>query len=541
MSGAGIGKLRLLLVVITLLVFAGLYIYQENKMAGAPGFPLDDAWIHCQFARNLAQGNGMSYNPGVPISGSTAPLWTIMMAGSYFVDSNLVWIPKIMGLALYLLSCVMAFKIILYILDDRVMAFVGALFLAMTSSLMWGALSGMEVMLSVVLTLAGIYLHMLYRRETGPKQCASTAVFALAALARPESMLLIFFALADSFVFGRVEKDEKVTEFIKRSFILLVLFFALLGPYFYFNASVSGGPFPSTFEAKRGGGILSLLSGGDLEKLRETFFMYPSMYLLKLMDIASKNNLLLFWLMFVGAGKIIVDAFRQNVKNRALLVPLTFFMYPICVGLIAPSKMGHDWMFRYMGNMTALYVIMGAVGLHTVISFFRSALAEFWVKKETAGRIAKGTLAVVVVTLLIALSIEEYEYSKFYALGVQNINTMHVRIGRWIEENSPSDAVLAVNDIGAIAFFSEREVIDLVGLVTPEILPFKERVGGAFDFVKVKKPDYVIIYPNWFSDFPQHEELTPVFEVTLDKNAVCGGITKVVYKTAWAGEQPPGE
>ena len=36
------------------------------------GVPLDDAWIHFQFARNLARGDGLSFNPGQPTSGSTA-------------------------------------------------------------------------------------------------------------------------------------------------------------------------------------------------------------------------------------------------------------------------------------------------------------------------------------------------------------------------------------------------------------------------------------------------------------------------------------
>src|SRR4026207_1010669 len=49
-------------------------------MAGPVGlatFPLDDSWIHLQFARNLAEGRGFAYNPGVPVSGSTAPLSTV--------------------------------------------------------------------------------------------------------------------------------------------------------------------------------------------------------------------------------------------------------------------------------------------------------------------------------------------------------------------------------------------------------------------------------------------------------------------------------
>ena len=42
-------------------------------VAGGIGFPLDDAFIHLQFARNLYHSQVMSFNEGIPSSGSSAP------------------------------------------------------------------------------------------------------------------------------------------------------------------------------------------------------------------------------------------------------------------------------------------------------------------------------------------------------------------------------------------------------------------------------------------------------------------------------------
>ena len=62
------------------LAAAGLYFASETYLlSGHLGFPLDDSWIHLQFARNLAAGDGLSYNPGERVTGSTAPLWTALL------------------------------------------------------------------------------------------------------------------------------------------------------------------------------------------------------------------------------------------------------------------------------------------------------------------------------------------------------------------------------------------------------------------------------------------------------------------------------
>jgi len=45
----------------------------ERRLAGAPGFPLDDSWIHLHFARNIAEGAGFAYNPGTPAYRSRVP------------------------------------------------------------------------------------------------------------------------------------------------------------------------------------------------------------------------------------------------------------------------------------------------------------------------------------------------------------------------------------------------------------------------------------------------------------------------------------
>jgi hypothetical protein len=68
----------------TLLALIVTAYFLQTRVAltgGRWGAPLDDAWIHYPFARNLSQGFGFSYNPGEPMPESTSPLWTLLLAG----------------------------------------------------------------------------------------------------------------------------------------------------------------------------------------------------------------------------------------------------------------------------------------------------------------------------------------------------------------------------------------------------------------------------------------------------------------------------
>src|SRR5437879_965714 len=45
--------------------------------------PIDDAYITFRYARNLAEGLGLVYNPGDWVLGTTAPAWALVLAAAY--------------------------------------------------------------------------------------------------------------------------------------------------------------------------------------------------------------------------------------------------------------------------------------------------------------------------------------------------------------------------------------------------------------------------------------------------------------------------
>jgi hypothetical protein len=88
-----------------------------------------------------------------------------------------------------------------------------------------------------------------------------------------------------------------------------------------------------------------------------------------------------------------------------------------------------------------------------------------------------------------------------------------VYIGEWARRETDPAATLAVPDIGAIGYISQRKVIDLSGHVTPEMIPARkgetlEDFIAGFGFAEVARPDYLIdrhTVPDRFASLPGYD------------------------------------
>ena len=75
-------------------------------------------------------------------------------------------------------------------------------------------------------------------------------------------------------------------------------------------------------------------------------------------------------------------------------------------------------------------------------------------------------------------------------------------MGRTIARDVPPDAVVAIHDAGAVAYFSDRRVYDWVGLATNDrARAYRDGEGSTFEMMeRVPKPDrpsYIALYSSW--------------------------------------------
>jgi len=62
----------------------------------------------------------------------------------------------------------------------------------------------------------------------------------------------------------------------------------------------------------------------------------------------------------------------------------------------------------------------------------------------------------------------------------------------------PAEAVLAVHDIGAIGYFTQNPLIDLAGLVTPDVVEFIRDETALTDYLNGTNAEYLITFPSWY-------------------------------------------
>ncbi|MFQ5526037.1 MAG: hypothetical protein ACE5GX_07210 [Thermoanaerobaculia bacterium] len=489
-------------------------------LAGGLGFPLDDSWIHLQFARNLSTGDGLTYNPGEPVAGSTAPLWTALLSILFLLPGSvLLWV-KLAGIvvtvgalhAVYVLARELG-------LAEGLAAF-ATLLTAMTSWILWSAVSGMEIPVFLLLSLWGIILHLRERRRSVPSAWGFT-VLALSALARPEGALLVAMAVVDRMLlWKRAASGDLSVEpgqwqaLIKGALTALIL----ITPILVLNWTFSESLLPTTFGAKSGG-LKRLLP--DLRYLYEVIsvFMRTQPYML-----------------FLSVAGVLVLIERLGTeRDRGLLPGLWLTSLPIAYSMITPSSkhlLGNYG--RYYHPLFPILITLGVLAL--------SRAAHSIGPRVVLGRLRVPLRGAIMVVILLPTVSSAILGAGQYLQSVGNIEDGDVQMAKWLAERVDPRAVIAVNDVGALKYFLPNQVIDLAGIIHPRAKAYIDEARasgrdwreGVVRLLEETRPDYLAIFPSWYPGLERlNTGFAPLYELEVPANIALGGDRIVVYKTPW--------
>lgn len=447
------------------------YLLTGYLQNGFLGFPLDDAWIYQTYARNLAVSGEWAFVAGQPSTGSTSILWTPLLVPGHWLPVNPFWWANFVGLLALIGGVLGAARF--YDEEHPVLAFLIGTAVALEWHMVWVSTSGMETILFTSLLIwfwRGVIHHNPATHGHQLREGFALGLFGgVLMLARPEGLL----ALAVAGVYGLFANGNLLARIKWGAAAGVGLGISLLF-FLGFNYALSGEVLPNTFYAKQ----------TEYEILRT---LPLTLRLWQQINVAFVGAHL-----FLLPGLIVAVALIVRRKQYVLLLPLIWvFLHWVLYAYRLPVTFQHG---RYIIPTIPFLVIYGVWGAAQVVRL-RS--------RDQSVRVASTAWVAICAALFPAVLI--VLGAPAYSRDVSFIENDIVASARWVEANTDDDSLIALHDIGAVGYFAPRPLLDLAGLVSPDVIPFMTDDRQLLAYIIGQGAEYLIVFPGWS---PAYENLT---------------------------------
>lgn len=456
-----------------------------SAAGGFVGFPLDDSWIHQTYARNLAYRGEFAFVAGQPSAGSTSPLWTFILAIGYWLRIDYrVWTFGL-GIALLALNAWLVYRLVLRLWPGAGGAAMAAgVLVTVEWHLVWAAASGMETLLFSAGTLLVLVLDW-------PRYAGLAGLIAgLTVLARPDGLILLPFLAARAWSSGRLSLASAA-----RACLGFALLFV---PYLLFNFRLSGSIWPNTFYAKQA--EYAVLRQAPLLSRLGTVGALPFVGVLVLL-----------------APAIVVTAWRAARRRQwEILIGLSWALtFIVAYALRLPVT------YQYGRYLMPVIPVLAAIGMGGLAELIRPQSLKLGLRVVSRAWLLSVGLIAVAFWVLGAVR---------YTRDVQFIETEMVATARWVNANTPPTALIATHDIGALGYFSGRRILDMAGLVSPEVIPFirdEARLGAWLD---ISGAEYLVTFPSWYPELVSSLAAERVYVTGSPYSEAPGAENMAVYR-----------
>jgi hypothetical protein len=450
---------------------------------GEAAVPLDDAFIHFQYARSFWEGRGFSYTPGSPpAAGATSLFWPLALTLPYGFGLRgelIILAAWLFGwLALVALGYETRRACERLLSDDGALA--AELMVLTFGGYIWYATSGMEVV-----PLAWVLMRAARRSaewaeatpEARPKPTELVTLAWLGPLVRPEGVIatlsvavtLALTARGSRRFFGLAAlAGAALPTVVHRMFTGQGTTTTALVKWLPLNPYVRGEALVRTVWDN-----VKLLFGTLLNGEIWSAVFLP------------QGAALFLWLALPALAAL---GFRKRAAWRTALVLFEAFgmFLPTTYDSILWNRLRYLWPF-----MAAWFV-----GVAALAELVGMAAARFGGSERV--RLLVSGLAVGGLVSRLGWTLEDL------ATSSNAIRQQQASLGRWAAETLPKDARLGVNDTGAIAYFSNRQTFDVCGLTTPgEARYWVAGAGSRFEHYErlgpSRLPTHFLVYTNWFA------------------------------------------
>jgi hypothetical protein len=480
-----ISKLDLLIIGISVLLIAGIYLLASH-FTYAVGFPLDDSWIHQTYARNLAQNGEWAFRPGIPSAGSTAPLWSALLAIGFFLNlSPYIWTYSLGIITLFALAVLCEWTVRKLVNSYRPRFPWVGIFMAFEWHLAWAAMSGMETLLHGLIVTIVLILLM----TNSPRYLTLGLLTGLSVWVRPDGLTLLGPAFM-TILFFEPDSRSRLTALIR----YLIGFGSLFGMYLLFNLIVGGTPMPNTFYAKQAE-YAAWQALPVLERLGQMLLQLlvgPSLVLVP------------------GVIGWLVKSIRERMWGSLAAMIWCFGYMWLYISRLPVYQHG-----RYIMPAMPIFFLFG------LLAFAEFDKGKMFARYHWIGQLVWRSSIVMLAFAFIFLG------ARAYGQDVAVIESEMVVTAKWVAENLPADSIIAAHDIGALGYFDGHELIDLAGLVSPEVIPFIRDEPQLAVFLDEKGANYLIAFPEFYPILSQGAE--QVFISGSETTTALGQQNMVVY------------
>lgn len=432
----------------------GMIIYRTR-------FQLEDALITYRYSANIIAGNGFVFNPGERVLGTTTPLVTLFLAlvslpfGSHAVREVATVVMPVFGL--------MAGAAAYFALSKRGISSAAAglamfLLYAHIAFIRTG-IGGMET--PVVLLLMGLSLWAL----------GSDRPIAMGVLCG-----LIVLCRIDAGIWAAVMMLALGLKSWRKAAISALAAFLVVLPWIVFATLYFGTFLPNSMLAKA-----VVRPGRESILLTSRHMLAYALWYVRGTGFRGSMYLFPLWaaVLLLGARRLL----RQSPRD---LWPVVAFPVVYALTMYVGRAPRFEW---YLLPITYTCMILLGVGLMEVA--------------RGLGRLIPARARTPIAASIIAAALLWY-CGVAVPLMIRHMSPLatvedHVRtqVGRWLRDNTPEHASVAMEAIGYQGYYSERRIIDFAGLVTPKVVEFKRSTalnGEVFDDVlRFFKPDYIVL------------------------------------------------
>jgi len=476
-----------------LLINGLVFVYYQhavNKIGGEYIYPLDDTYIHLSIAKNFAFYNNWGVGHDEFTSSSSSPLYTFIISVLMRLFGDNAIYPLLINIFFGNLIIIALYTFI----KNKLLFFASIIFCVTPVLLHIQILSGMEHTMHIFMILTAFMLFSKFADSGFSDKkygIPFLSVCALLCMSRYESM----FFLTPVLVILLLNKRYL---FALQTFAVGFLPILLFGLW---SMSNGGFFFPNSLLVKGDINVNGVISGILHYKHKLYIITKEPIFITTIVMI-----LIVVIQDFILNKIYDFQSFFNLIKKHAFvfITLTTIFLHTLFANF--------GWLFRYEAYLLALLYLTLILVVNKNIDIIRNF---------------KVVLSLIFILMCVPNLVERLYVSHItISQASKNIHDQQIQMSRFLKTFYNESMVMA-NDIGAITYYSDIKLKDLVGLGSNDIVALRRGGLKREDFFsRYKQYSVIIIYNSWFGIKSMADSeslgLIPIGELWIENNVVCG-------------------